>query len=173
MKTKLLLCSVLVVLAATAASAKNSPDKNILPTYNNILEAAKWSETSAPTSISLKGYKNILAAARWSTAAKLPPATGARNRAAGGRVQDLFGGGDVMFEQNSSLDGPRRDWKFCFSTCVESAMGGTGSLCVGNCVACGTGSVWGCAMCASCGAVGLATVEFCALKCCQMTGCPA
>jgi hypothetical protein len=154
MKRKLLLCCVsIVLLSAGVASAKSS-------TYENLASAANWSSLPAT-----KDYKNILAAAKWSRSPRTINSNGKTARLS--RMQDAF------FEDDLFGSSPR-SWATCFRVCVRSGMEGTSTLCLSNCMTCGlTGAPWGCAICLSCGTVGGAAVEFCALHCCVNPGCPA
>jgi hypothetical protein len=90
-----------------------------------------------------------------------------------------YGSGDMIgplleVDANNRGGGGGCDWKCCFKTCMNSAMGPADNFCLVNCTACGTtGAAWPCAICASCGVVGFASIEFCGLHCCVNPGCPA
>ena len=155
MKQRLLLCSVsIILLSASIAVAKKSP-------YPNIADASNWSTPAETTAVSIGDYRNILAATKWSSLPK--HLIGRADKKVG-----LTRAVDEMFGEKSPT------WKQCFSTCVGSALEGAGTMCATNCTACGVApNPWSCAICAGCGAVGFAAVEFCALKCCVNPGCPA
>ena len=158
-KNLLLLCSVsIILLSAGAASAKKA-------VYPNILSASGWSALPAPVKPAAAGdYKNIADAARWSSLPR--PIAPAATRKSMTAPQDP-GDADELF-------GLRPTWKDCVRQCLDSALRGTGTLCVSNCTACAlVGAPWSCALCAACGIVGFASVEFCTLHCCVNPGCPA
>lgn len=162
MKKNLLLCSIsIILLSAGVASAKKSP-------YQNINMASSWSEMPATvTSDSSRNFKNISDAARWSS---LPRPLTPNSTKKGGRASRLQD--PVTAEELFGLSGGT--WKQCVRQCVESALGGSGTLCFTNCTGCAlVGSPWNCAICAACGVVAFASVEFCTLHCCANPGCPA
>jgi hypothetical protein len=66
-------------------------------------------------------------------------------------------------------------WGECFTECTGSARDSLAGRGCGNvCSRCASapGSLW-CRACAVCLGAAFATVEGCALKCCQLVGCPA
>jgi len=79
----------------------------------------------------------------------------------------------------SEPEKPKPTWGGCFSQCLHSALGvdspesPAGRLCAVACNACAKSRGIACQGCAACLGVGVATVEICALKCCQLVGCPA
>ncbi len=166
MKHKLMLCSILLMLSfATLASGKNL-------LYKNLAEAAKWSALpkAVPTSISLNKlpYKNILDAAKWS---KL---VNGRALSANLRKRNAHGSPVQGFDDPEALfafgPGSGCRWGCCFKTCLRSAM--SEELCIVSCGSCVVdGSTFGCAICAACGAVAAAAIEFCGLHCCVDPGC--
>src|SRR5258706_14984097 len=163
MKQKLVLYSILLMLSfANLTAAKNLP-------YKNLIETANWSSLprAASTSVSLDRlpYKNILDAAKWS---KLKNGRSLRVSL----TKRSAHGSPFQFEDRDALFPVAHggcNWGCCVKTCLYSALPGT--TCAMGCGGCVVdGSVLGCAICAACGAVGLAAVEFCTLHCCINPG---
>jgi hypothetical protein len=188
MKQKLVLCGVLLLLFGFAdiAVARNS-------THNDGTISADLSRADKQvTRMSLQRlpYKNLLESSKWSRLShgRVLAASLRKKNAHSLQDPDLCTDCDLLFPgdgegemigplydmNDKSSYGGGCDWKCCFKTCVDSAMSGTGSLCITSCTACGTvGGAFACAVCASCGAVGFAAIEFCSLHCCVNPGCPA
>lgn len=164
MKNTLLLCSILLMLSfASLTSAKNLG-------YKNLLETAKWSTLpkAATPSVSLNKlpYKNILDVAKWSTLTKgrALSASLRRRNAHGSLIQDEGDPGALFPLEHGGCG-----WGCCFKICLRSAM--SGELCIVGCGTCTVdGSIFGCAVCAACGAVAVAAVEFCSIHCCIDAG---
>ena len=199
MKYKIVLASLLLMFAFTGLTvAKNSfrsnggtePGKQLHRNerslvsleklgYRNLRDASQYSmflgedrsslssAESRPILLNALPYKNILNAGKWSRML-----TG---RALSTRLKKnahVPQSGDEMFMVEEYSGGGGCNWSCCFKQCMGSAMSGTGTLCTSNCTACGvTGGVWPCAVCAGCGTVGFAAIEFCALHCCVDPGC--
>ena len=162
---KNMFCSMLLLLlfaGAISANERSSPTGR----------SARLSP-AALTSLSVEklNYQNILDASRWSkltVGRKL--AVSLRKKAHASLPQDF--GDDELFAVGAGSGGSGCGWSCCFKICMNSAMQGAGTTCITSCTACFlTGSAWSCAMCASCGAVGFAAIEFCALHCCVNPGC--
>lgn len=160
MKHKLVLCSILLMLSfANLTVAKNRP-------FKNLVETANWSAlprvASSSVSLDKLPYKNILDAAKWS---KLK--NGRALRASLTRMNAH--GSPFQFGDDPAALFPvvkgGCNWGCCVKRCLTSALPGT--MCAMGCGGCYVdGSVLGCAVCAACGAVGIAAVEFCTLHCC-------
>lgn len=187
MKQKLVLCSVLLlIIFADIAVAKSSSDNNEVP----ILSGSSRAERKvALTSLNRLPYQNLRDSSRWSRLVngRALAISLRKKHAHGSQDPDYCFDCDLMFSDKSGdqmvqptfglaggLGGGGCDYKCCFKTCMGSAMAGTGTLCTGNCTACGlTGGTWSCAVCVGCGVVGFAAIEFCGLHCCVNPGCPA
>jgi hypothetical protein len=185
MKQKLVLCSMLLLIAfVDIAVAKGSPDNNEAAISRGSSRAEKQ------VALDRLPYRNLRDSSKWSKLIHGHALTASLRKKHAHGLQnpdeclecDLlfseYGSGDMIgpiFEMNSSKTGGGGcDWKCCFKTCVGSAMADTGTLCTTNCTACGlTGNAWPCAVCAGCGVVGFAAIEFCGLHCCVNPGCPA
>jgi hypothetical protein len=160
MKQKLALCSILLMLSfANLAAAKNLP-------YKNLVDTANWSTLprAASTSVSLDKlpYKNILDATKWSKLKNGRALTASLTKKSAH-------GSTLQFPDDPSALFPVEhggcNWGCCVKTCLRSALPGqTCALGCGSCVV--DGSTFGCAICAACGAVGVAAIEFCTLHCC-------
>ena len=186
MKHKLTFCSLLLLLTAYPAAAMNSANDKVLEEttrpsalrrhklvvsfdrlpYQNILDASKWSRMKNGRALALSLRKKNAHASQepdyfcvdcdllFSTKTEDP------------MVQPIYG------STSGAYGGC--DWKCCFRTCMETAMAGTGTMCLTNCTACGVlGGAWSCSICVSCGTVGFVAIEFCGLHCCVNPGCPA
>lgn len=159
MKQKLVLCSILLMLSsANLIAAKNRP-------YKNLIDTANWSArpavASSPVSLNQLPYKNILDAAKWSKLknGRALRVSLARRSAHGSPFQ--FEDPEALFP----LEKSGCNWGCCVKKCLYSAL--PGQTCAFGCGSCLVdGSVFGCAICAACGAVGVAAVEFCTLHCC-------
>ena len=178
---KLMACTILALCAlVTSAAAKDSRFGNARETrrgqpvtldsprpYSKMRDVAhSLSLSSAESRPALKDlpYKNILNAGKWSRMLKGRALT-ARLKKNSHAPQE----GDEMF---IILEYGGCNWGCCFKQCMSSAMSGTGTLCTVNCTGCGlTGSLFPCAVCGACGAVGFAAIEFCSLHCCVDPGC--
>lgn len=192
MKHKLLLFTLLLIAFADVAVARSPVDKNNAPAASQL--SAPRKELSV-VSVNKLPFKNLQDSSKWSTLphGRALTASLRKKKAHGSPAQDycldcgdlLFGGdgggGDLVGplitlngNEKAGGGGGGCGWTCCFQQCMSSAMTGTGSLCVGNCTACGvTGSAWACAICVGCGTVGFAAIEFCTLHCCVNPGCPA
>ena len=188
MKYKLVLCSLLLMLAfADLAVARNS-----LPN-NSGAEAAGPSTRKSLVSLKKLGYTNLRDASHWSRLTHGRALALSLKKKKAHSFQDpdnCFDCGD-MFPGDGNVDGfvieggyvdktggaaggggGGCDWKCCFKQCIRSALGSADSTCVTNCTACGVlPSPWPCAVCAACGAVAFAAIEFCSLHCCVNPGC--
>jgi hypothetical protein len=163
-KQKLVLCSILLMLSsANLIAAKNRPFKNLIDTAN---WSAPPAVASTPVSLNQLPYKNILDAAKWS---KLKNGRALRVSL----TRRGAHGSPFQFDDNEALftvtKGPTCNWSCCVKKCLYSALPGT--TCAMGCGSCIVdGSAFGCAICAACGAVGIAAVEFCTLHCCVDPG---
>ena len=185
MKQKLVLCSMLLLIAfVDIAVAKGSPDNNEAAISRGSSRAEKQ------VALDRLPYRNLRDSSKWSKLIHGHALTASLRKKHAHGLQnpdeclecDLlfseYGSGDMIgpiFDMNATnRGGGGCDWKCCFKTCVGSAMADTGTLCTTNCTACGlTGGAWPCAVCAGCGVVGFAAIEFCGLHCCVSPGCPA
>jgi len=195
MKHKIVLCALLLMFGfADLAVGRNSLPNNRaevggpsirnlrsivslekLP-YKHLRDASQYSTlaedrssvtsaASRPILLNALPYKNILNAGRWPRIL-----TGRALMSGLKKNANVPQEGDEMFMVLEYGGGC--NWTCCFKQCMGSAMSGTGTLCTSNCTACGvTGGVWPCAVCAGCGTVGFAAIEFCALHCCVDPGC--
>jgi len=186
MKHKLMLCSILlVILSANLAVAKNS---STLTRVVETPESSGMRRQHPLVSLDRLPYKNLVDASKWSrlTNGRALAATLRKKNAHAVQEPDYCFDCDLLFSDKSDSEMAQVtlgmtggafggcDWKCCFKTCMNSAMNGTGNLCTVNCTACGvTGNAWPCAICAGCGVVGFAAIEFCGLHCCVDPGCPA
>ena len=166
MKRMLLMFSILLMLSfASVTSAKNLP-------YKNLLEAAKWSTIAkaATTSVSLDKlpYKNLTEVARWSRMinGRMLSASLRKKAAHASPVQDFTD--DELFAIGDAERGGPCNWACCMRYCLQDLPE---SFCGTNCLVCAlTGAPWSCAVCASCGAVGIAALELCSIHCCIAAG---
>ncbi|MDX6499439.1 MAG: hypothetical protein QOG23_2699 [Blastocatellia bacterium] len=163
MKQKLVLCSILLMLSfANVTAAKNLP-------FKNLVETANWSALPrvASTSVSLDKlpYKNILDAAKWSKLKNGRALTISLKRSAHGAPFQFADDPSALFPVGAG----RCNWGCCFKICLGSALPGT--TCAMGCGGCVVdGSVFGCAICAACGAVATAAIELCSINCCIKAG---
>ena len=197
MKHKTVLCGLLLMFAfADLAVARNLLPNNraevggpsvrnlrsLVPSeklpYKNLRDASQYpmllhedrsslrSAESRPILLNALPYKNILNAGKWSRML-----TGRALMSRLKKNAHVPQDGDEMF-MVLEYGGGSCNWSCCFKQCMNSAMSGTGNLCVTSCTACGlTVGAWLCAVCAGCGAVGFASIEFCGLHCCVDPGC--
>ena len=186
MKYKIVLCSLLLMVAfADLAVARNS--------NNSDAEPAGPSTRKSLISLKKLGYQNLRDASQWSRlthgralALSLRKKKAHSFQDPDGCLEcgDMFPGDgnvDGMVIEGAYLDktggvggggGGGCNWSCCFKICMKSAMGPNDNICLTNCTGCGlTGSPWSCAICAACGTVGFAAVEFCGLHCCVNPGC--
>ena len=176
MKQKLVLCSVLLLIAfADIAVARNS-------THDGAVSANLSRAEKQLTRISLERlpYKNLRESSKWSKLVHGRALTVTLRKKNAHSLQDdcidcgsLFPGDEEMIGPLYGSGSKGCGWSCCFKQCMGSAMSGDAdTFCLVNCTACGTtGNVFSCAICASCGAVGIAAIEFCGLHCCVNPGC--
>jgi hypothetical protein len=163
MKQKLVLCSILLMLAfANLTAAKDLP-------YKNLIDTANWSALprAASTSLSLDKlpYKNILDAAKWSMLKNGRALTVSLKRSAHGAPVQFGDDPSILFPVGAG----RCNWGCCFKICLGSALPGT--TCAMGCGSCVVdGSTFGCAICAACGVVATAAIELCSINCCIKAG---
>lgn len=198
MKYKILFCSVLLMMAfANLTVARDLPSngagiKTERPSgrnqrgrislgklgYKNLRDASQYSTflgddwtslsyaESRPILLTNLPYKNILSVSKWSRML-----TG-RSRTTRLKKNAHVPPGDEEMFMVEEYSGGGCNWTCCFKQCMNSAMHGTGNLCLNSCTGCGlTGGAWPCAICVGCGTVGFASIEFCGLHCCVDPGC--
>ena len=177
MKQKLVLCAVLLLAFADIVAARNS-------TRDGAVSAKSSSAEKQSTRIPLERlpYKNLRESSKWSRLIHGRALTATLRKKHAHSLQDGCIDCDSLFPGDNEMIGPLtelnaagkgcNEWSCCFKQCMGSAMSGTGQLCTVNCTGCGTvGGPFACAVCAACGAVGFAAIEFCGLHCCVNPGC--
>jgi hypothetical protein len=182
MRHKFVLCSLLLTFAfADAAAAMTA-----LPHHHRgEVRGVVGGGSPLFTTMEKSPYKNLQDASRWSRLTHGRALTLSLRKQRHHGVQDYCPDcGDTMFPDdggewldpltgvNLARGSGACGWKCCFKQCMYSAMGSAGELCLNNCTSCvlSPGPI-SCAICASCGAVGFAATEFCALHCCVDPGC--
>jgi hypothetical protein len=165
MKRTVLMFSVLLMLSCSGlASAKDV-------SYKNLIEVAHWSTLPSAASISLERlpYKNILEASKWSRMINGRTLTASlRKKTAHASRVDDYDSDELFAVGSGGRGGAGCNWGCCMRNCMAEYPN---QLCAINCGACYFGGgPWPCAMCLSCGAVGIVMIEVCSLHCCQSAG---